>query len=281
MYDKLTDPLTDITTLTEALLSGAFGAMGGDQREGLKDVHASAWGLYTLFMDIITNVGLENIALQGYLRDKFIGLMDPLIDRSQSLLNGTDGPLSEEQEISLEYIQEVSLLLRKHTDALWLYSQLMHKQLDVRHEAFTLSDALDDLILPSIVLEIEYELVLADSQARVVGDVAYLLQAIEALINNAVQFLGDGREIALYSNIQPGGWLRVRVMDDGIGIAPEQHNRIFEPFYQIVNRTENLGLGLTIVKGLIEGQGGKLELQSDSDAGSTFGLLLPLATQGT
>lgn len=277
-YDKLTDPITDITTLTEALLSGAFGNMGGDQREGIKDIYNAAWGLYTLFHDIITNIGLEHVAKRGYLRDRFIELTDPLLDRSQNLLDGVDGPLSEEHVISLEFIQDIGFSLRRHTDTLWLYSQLYNNLLPVRNEMFTLSDALDDLILPRPERDVAYDLMLDSGQARMMGDTALLLQAIEGLVANAVQFLGEGRQVALYSRVAADNRLELRVIDEGIGIARQHQQRIFEPFYQVVDRAEHLGLGLTIAKGLLECQGGTLSLDSDVGLGATFTVLLPLAS---
>ncbi|MEO0599206.1 MAG: hypothetical protein AAF126_24055, partial [Chloroflexota bacterium] len=92
-YDKLLVPIDDVTTSIEALLSGAFGQLMGDQREGLKRIYATAWGLHTLLMDIVTNIDIDSIAYRAYLPNKFDEHINPLIATAQSLLNGVDGPL--------------------------------------------------------------------------------------------------------------------------------------------------------------------------------------------
>jgi signal transduction histidine kinase len=74
----------------------------------------------------------------------------------------------------------------------------------------------------------------------------------------------------------------VWAQDHGIGIPPDKLQKIFEEFYQIeppnTRRLGGLGIGLTIAKGLIEAQGGKLWAESEgAGSGSTFKVLLPIA----
>jgi signal transduction histidine kinase len=83
------------------------------------------------------------------------------------------------------------------------------------------------------------------------------------------------------TSIQEDGCLSVMVRDTGIGIAPEHHNRIFEPFHQgdakVARRYEGTGLGLSIVRGLIEMHGGTLTLQSALNQGTSIGFRMPRA----
>jgi len=73
--------------------------------------------------------------------------------------------------------------------------------------------------------------------------------------------------------------VRVSVADTGPGIPTEEINKIFDKFYQIAQsgrqKTKGTGLGLTICKDLVEMQGGKIWVESESGKGSTFAFTLP------
>jgi signal transduction histidine kinase len=88
-----------------------------------------------------------------------------------------------------------------------------------------------------------------------------------------------------------GGWVRlsaerhgdgvcVRIADNGIGITPALRARLFEPFDRLGQERgaiEGTGLGLALSRGLVEAMGGRIEVQSDPGAGSTFSVVLPAA----
>src|SRR5215207_1869396 len=113
-YDKILSPIPEINGCIESLLDGSFGALMGDQREGLKRIYTSSWGLHTLLMDIITSIGIENIARRSYLTAKFDEAVNPIIEHSKALKAGVDGPLAEEQEVCVDYIYETGTLLRRY-----------------------------------------------------------------------------------------------------------------------------------------------------------------------
>ena len=78
-----------------------------------------------------------------------------------------------------------------------------------------------------------------------------------------------------------GDFLLVSVKDSGIGIAPEDHARVFEGFYRTkeakASEETGTGLGLSIVKQLVNHWGGRVSVKSELNAGSTFKIELPLA----
>jgi signal transduction histidine kinase len=82
---------------------------------------------------------------------------------------------------------------------------------------------------------------------------------------------------------QSGHQVRVEVADHGIGVAPDEHDRIFERFYRStegrVLREQGSGLGLAIVKELVEAHGGEIGVASTPGAGSTFWFTLPTASE--
>jgi len=101
------------------------------------------------------------------------------------------------------------------------------------------------------------------------------------LLNNAIRFSHQGDEIVVGA-AQQGEQVMAWVQDKGIGIPPDQLKKIFEEFYQIeppdARSYSGLGIGLTIAKGLIEAQGGKIWAESEGEGqGATFKVILPAA----
>lgn len=102
-----------------------------------------------------------------------------------------------------------------------------------------------------------------------------LLQVISNLVSNAVKFTPDGGRVSIAIRESESG-VEFSVSDTGPGIAASDMEHIFDPYWQ-VQRTARLGtgLGLTIAKGIIDGHGGKLSVESTAGEGSTFTFSLP------
>jgi PAS domain S-box-containing protein len=103
-------------------------------------------------------------------------------------------------------------------------------------------------------------------------------QMLINLLSNAVKFTPKGGRVMLAAR-QDGDWVELSVADTGIGIAPKDIAKVLEPFGQADNphsrRQEGTGLGLPIVKALVEQSGGSFRLESKVDAGTTVTLRLP------
>jgi signal transduction histidine kinase len=115
----------------------------------------------------------------------------------------------------------------------------------------------------------------------VTADPEKLTPAFVNIINNAIRFTPSGGQIAIGA-VQKSGNISVWVKDNGIGIAPDQLTKIFQEFYQVEPHTTRhfggLGIGLTIAKGLIETQGGRIWAESEGlGKGTTIRILLPPA----
>jgi signal transduction histidine kinase len=100
------------------------------------------------------------------------------------------------------------------------------------------------------------------------------------ILDNAIRFSPPGSDITI-GTVKQGNHVMVWVQDQGIGIPADKLQKIFEEFYQIerpnTRRYGGLGIGLTIAKGLIEAQGGRIWAESDGlGSGSTFKVLLPI-----
>ena len=104
--------------------------------------------------------------------------------------------------------------------------------------------------------------------------------ALGNLVRNALKFSPEGGAVTV-SVKQTDGTAEVSVTDEGIGIAPEQVERVFDRFYQIdSSETRSFpgsGLGLYIAKELVQSMGGEITVESEQGRGSTFTFTLPLA----
>jgi signal transduction histidine kinase len=112
----------------------------------------------------------------------------------------------------------------------------------------------------------------------ITADPGRFRQILYNLVSNAVKFTPDGGSVTIQAREQDGQ-ITVQVSDSGIGIAPEDQARIFEEFQQIDSSSSRAypgtGLGLALVKKLVELQGGEVQVSSALGVGSTFTFTLP------
>jgi signal transduction histidine kinase len=113
---------------------------------------------------------------------------------------------------------------------------------------------------------------------RCVGDRDRLAQVLDNLLSNALKFTSPGGRVVVRLAGE-GSNARIEVADTGVGIPPEDQPQLFDRFYRARNATSRsipgLGLGLTIVRTIVEGHGGTVSVRSEPDAGATFTVLLP------
>jgi signal transduction histidine kinase len=115
---------------------------------------------------------------------------------------------------------------------------------------------------------------------KALSDEAKTKQVILNLLSNAIKYSPGGGTIRVSASaVEDGNKVLVRVSDQGIGIAPEDLDRVFETFYRVKNEEtyeiRGTGLGLFIVKSLVEGMGGAMGVESELGKGSTFHFTLP------
>lgn len=116
-----------------------------------------------------------------------------------------------------------------------------------------------------------------DAPVLAVFDHERLLQVLGNLVGNALKFTARGGHVEVALAVS-ADQLELTVRDDGVGIAPDQHEAIFERFSQASQRDRRgLGLGLYIARGLVEAHGGTLWVTGALGSGSTFHLTLPRA----
>ena len=122
------------------------------------------------------------------------------------------------------------------------------------------------------------ELTVDEALGDVVGDERKLKQVLLNLLSNAVKFTPDGGRIEVRA-MPADGTVEVSITDDGVGIAPEDQEAIFEEFRQVgtdyARKREGTGLGLSLARKFVELHGGRLWVKSESGRGSTFTFTVP------
>ncbi|HWV46016.1 MAG TPA: PAS domain S-box protein [Nitrospira sp.] len=108
-----------------------------------------------------------------------------------------------------------------------------------------------------------------------------LLQVLLNLLNNAIDCSSDGGTVTLAICVEPDA-IRIAVSDQGPGISPDNLPHIFDPFFTTKTERDQkgMGLGLSISQSLVMAMGGKIEVRTQPNGGSTFSVLLPRHTAG-
>ena len=203
---------------------------------------------------------------------------------SQLLLDRSDGPLTQEQETQVRFV-------RKATDDL---SELVNDLLDlakieagktdvnpVEFEVGNLFSALRGMLRPLLVSE-AVNLVFEEPRGipRLYTDEGKVSQILRNFISNALKFTERGEVRVKAMLVNSGDSVAFSVTDTGIGIAPEDQQRIFEEFAQVSNplqaRFKGTGLGLPLCRRLVGLLNGKIHLDSAAGAGSTFTAIVPV-----
>jgi signal transduction histidine kinase len=104
------------------------------------------------------------------------------------------------------------------------------------------------------------------------GDSQRLLEVVQNLLDNAIKFMGEQTSpiIEIGTQGEENDMPIFYIRDNGIGIAPEHHDRIFGLFNKLDPRAEGTGVGLAIVKRIVEVHGGRIWVESEPEKGTTF-----------
>jgi signal transduction histidine kinase len=137
-----------------------------------------------------------------------------------------------------------------------------------------------DFQISAAAAELVLETEIASDLPPVRGAPTHLRRVLDNLIGNAVKFTPPQGTISVSVKQLPKDQVLLEVSDTGIGIPPDQRDRIFERFYQVDGSTKRrypgTGLGLALVKEIIETYGGEVRVESEVGEGSTFAITLPV-----
>jgi signal transduction histidine kinase len=146
-----------------------------------------------------------------------------------------------------------------------------------------LVEAVDTMRARATAKGITLRLEPTDGSPTVVGDPTLLRQSIGNLVDNAIKYTQTGGQVSVGMRVNRSGEAVIHVTDTGIGIGSEEQPRLFEKFYRIKRRETGdipgTGLGLALVKSIVERHEGRVWVESELNKGSTFYIALPIEAQ--
>jgi signal transduction histidine kinase len=207
--------------------------------------------------------------------------LNSILGFSQLLLEGDGGALTRDQQQDVDTImQNGQHLLSLINDLLDISkleagkAQLHRGEVDV--EALV-SECVENVSSLAKTKKLELSFNVEDNVGRVYADAPKLKQVLLNLLGNAIKFTESG-SVRVVAERQ-GADLRISVRDTGIGVPPEDTERIFESFQQgksgMSGKYQGTGLGLAICRRLVEMHGGRISVRSTSGQGSTFTFTIP------
>lgn len=204
-----------------------------------------------------------------------------ILGLSRLLLTGSDGPLNGEQETQVRFIRDSAEELTRLINDMLDLSQIDSGAAPLRLERFAVDEflgALRGTMEPLAPADGDVALVIEPTHGiEIETDRGKLAQVMRNLVANALKFTRQGQ--VQVSVREDRDEVRLAVRDTGIGIAPADHERVFEEFARIENplqeNTKGNGLGLSLSRKLVEALGGRIELESDVGAGATFTVVIP------
>jgi signal transduction histidine kinase/ActR/RegA family two-component response regulator len=208
--------------------------------------------------------------------------LNAVIGFSEVLLERMFGDLNDRQEEYLRDILSSGKHLLELLNEILDLSKVEAGRMELEPGTFSVRGVIEQTIalvrerasLHGIALTVDIEPTLD----LIESDELRFKQVVLNLLSNAVKFTPDGGHVAVRARTAEH-WLTVTVTDDGVGIPPEDTERIFEAFHQGrrgASREEGTGLGLTLCRRIVALMGGELTLQTEVGVGSTFGFTIPL-----
>ncbi|WGV99453.1 ATP-binding protein [Vibrio sp. YMD68] len=190
-----------------------------------------------------------------------------------------DTPLTKDQQMTVDSIVEDTEEMEKMVDELLYYAKLDSSQLDALQEPVEIRSFLDiALIRWNKETDLNIHLLLPDQPKSIQADAKLLNRALDNLVRNAFKY---ARTQVLLEATAHHHELRIKIHDDGDGIAVEHHSHLFDPFY-VGDKARNKaksghGLGLSIVKKICEQHDATIEVgQSKTLKGALFTMTFPL-----
>ncbi|MDB4969922.1 MAG: diguanylate cyclase/phosphodiesterase [Myxococcales bacterium] len=199
---------------------------------------------------------------------------------SKGAAAGTDGDRARRQSAIIARASDrMNRLIHDLLDVTGIEAGRMELDTTPQPVGALVNEAIDSMATLAAEKQVILERALdpSDEAQRIAADHDRLLQVFSNLIGNAIKFSLPGGRITL-SATRRGQSMEFAVKDTGTGIAPEHLPHVFDRFWRIRgSRRDGTGLGLWIVKGLVEAHGGVVSVDTDPGAGSTFRFTVPLA----
>lgn len=301
---KILRPLSDITKQAKNLSSSASGGLQADEIKRLRELAGTISNIDATKLDKRLSVDgtqneLKDLAnainnmlnridesyrsqvrfvsdashelrtpisvIQGY-----VNLLDRWGKNDEATLQEAIDAIKSESESMKELIEQLLFLARGDNETL-------HLDLEI----FDCSEMIEEIIRETQLIDSLHTYRMKSSAAAPINaDRQLMKQALRILIDNSMKYTPDNGEI-LISVTEDNGTIRIFVQDNGIGIDPESLPYIFDRFYRSdesrARQTGGSGLGLSIMKWIVDRHGGTIEVISRKDIGTRTTILLPKA----
>ncbi|OYQ65019.1 hypothetical protein B9G53_09150 [Pseudanabaena sp. SR411] len=252
----------------------------------------------------------EELARATRLKDEFLANMshelrtplNAILGMTEGMQEQVFGRISNAQIKALQTIERSGSHLLELINDILDVAKIESGQIELEYSTISVESLCQSSLTfvkqQALKKSIQLETKLAPNLPELIVDERRIRQVLINLLNNAVKFTPDGGHITVEVSRQPlsaiaqeaaigstppeldvNSYLHIAISDTGIGIAPENISKLFQPFIQIdsaLNRQyQGTGLGLALVKRIVEMHGGKVMLSSEVGVGSCFTVILP------
>ncbi|MBV6286894.1 sensor histidine kinase [Pseudomonas aegrilactucae] len=262
-----------------------------DETDALRaELEETNQGVLALYAEL--DIQAEQLRQASDLKSRFLSYMShefrtplgSILSITSLLSDELDGPLSPEQHRQVAFVSNSARELSDMVDDLLDLAKIEAGRITISPAWFDMLDlfaALRGMFRP-IVDATAVDLIFEEPEGlpRLYSDDKKLAQILRNFISNALKFTQRG-EVRVSAHLESDGEIRFAVRDTGIGIPGKLHDTLFEDFAQIDSplqkRLRGTGLGLSLCKRFAALLGGRVGVQSEPGAGSTFYVVIPLA----
>ncbi|HET7463363.1 MAG TPA: ATP-binding protein [Longimicrobium sp.] len=252
----------------------------------LEDTNRGVVALYAELDERVEQLRRANALraqFMSYMSHEFRTPLDSMLALTGLLLDRVDGELTEEQEKQVAFVRRSARDLLNLVDDLLDTARVDAGKIAMRVTRFSVPDLFNLLraTLRPLLAGETTQLVFEDASGipLLETDEAKVAQILRNFISNALKFT-EGGEVRVAAREVGDGWIALAVADTGIGISPEDCERVFEDFAQVdgalQRRRRGTGLGLPLSRKLAGLLGGRVEVESELGKGSTFTLTVPI-----
>jgi len=194
------------------------------------------------------------------------------------MVSASLGPITKEQEHALEVSQRSATRLEELIEDLIMFSLATRDQLTIKHEAVDIVRLANLAIKPASEKAesrgVTVDTVIDDGVPFVQADPQKIGWVLSQLLDNGIKFTPAGGRVVLSIKSETNNLVQISVTDTGIGIPTGRQEELFEPFHQLdgssTRRYGGAGLGLSLVRNIIEAHGSLIQVESTEGRGSTF-----------
>jgi signal transduction histidine kinase len=230
------------------------------------------------------------LAEANRMKSEFVGIVSHQLRTPLSALKWALGLLIKEEALSeeqrkeyLEIVKSSNNRMIKLVNDLLDISRIERGKIDIKPQKFSLAklaqESVSDLELAARKNNVKIELKNDENLPDVWADPSRIRLVLQNLLDNAVKYSNDNGRVEVKIG-REGDNLRCEIIDNGVGISVSQQSQVFQKFFRSdnikKNQVEGTGLGLFIVKAIIEMSKGKVDFESKEGKGSNFWFTIPI-----